>query len=172
MTVTQQLSRYKGILLDTNLMLLYCTGRSDPNLIPTFTKRLSRYSIEDYNLLIQFIALFKTVATTPNVLTETVNLIDRKSGRFDSVLRQLAVDSADFDEVTVPSSPLLSRYSDRFLKYGLTDLALYELAQRSYLVLTDDNDIRSLIAGSNGSALGFDELRALLIQKGPPGRRR
>lgn len=157
--------------MDTNLLLLYCVGRCDPYMIPKFTERLSRYDVDDYRLLAQFVTLFKRVVTTPNVLTETVNLIDKRSGRFNNVLQQLATDVIELEELTISSSHIVSQYSRQFLTFGFTDLVLYELAKDSYLVLTDDKAIWSLIAGSGGSTLNFDQLRTLLIQKGPPGRR-
>lgn len=157
--------------MDTNLMLLYCIGRYDPYMIPRFTERLSRYSVDDYKLLVQFIALFKKVVTTPNILTETVNLIDKRSGRFDSVLRQFANEIVVFEEIYVPSERIVSQHPRYFSTFELTDLVLYELAKQSFLVLTDDNATWSLIAGNNGSPLNFDQLRTLLLQKGPPNKR-
>lgn len=157
--------------MDTNLMLLYCVGRCDPYMIPKFTERLSRYSVDDYKLLVQFIALFKKVVTTPNILTETVNLIDKRSGRFDGVLRQFANEIIVFEEIHVPSERIVSQHTRHFLTFGLTDLVLYELAKQSYLVLTDDNATWSLMTGNNGSTVNFEQLRSFLLQKGPPKKR-
>lgn len=171
MTIAQ-LRQQKGLLIDTNLMLLYCVGRYDPYMIPKLTERLSRYSVDDYKLLVQFIELFKKVVTIPNVLTETVNLIDKRSGRFTGVLRQFANDLILFEELYVSTEHVVGQHPRHFLTFGITDLALFELAKQSYLVLTDDSATWSLIAGNDGSALNFDQLRALLLQKGPPGKRR
>lgn len=167
MTLTE-LRQQNGIILDTNLMLLYCVGQYDPFMIPRYTERLSRYTVDDYKLLLQFVALFKKVVTTPNVLTETINLMDKKSGRFTKVLEQFAVYITTLEELTISSSHIVSQYPRQFLTFGLTDLVLHELAQQSYLVLTDDTAIWSFMAGQKGAAMNFDQLRALLIQKGPP----
>lgn len=160
-----QLRRQAGLVLDTNLLLLYCVGQSDPYMIPKFTTRLSRYDVDDFRLLVQFIALFKKLVTTANILTETVNLIDKKSGRFEGVLRQLITETLSMDELVVSSQVLVNKYTRQFLTFGFTDLALCELAQQSYLVLTDDGAISSFIAGNKGAVLNFDQLRSLLIQK-------
>lgn len=170
MTIAQ-LRQQEGLLVDTNLMLLYCVGRCDPYMIPKYTERLSRCSIDDYNLLVQFIALFKKLVTTPNVLTETVNLIDKRTGRFGDVLRQFANELVTFEELYVPTQSIISQNPRHFPMFGITDLVLYELSKQSFLVLTDDSATWSLIAGNNGSTLNFAQLRALLIQKGPPTRR-
>lgn len=160
-----QLRQQAGLVLDTNLLLLYCVGQSDPHMISKFTTRLSRYDVDDYRLLVQFIALFKKLVTTANILTETVNLIDKKSGRYDGVLRQIIIETLGMDELAMSSQILVTKYARQFLTFGLTDLVLCELAQQSYLVLTDDGAISAFIAGNQGTALNFEQLRNLLIQK-------
>ncbi len=158
--------------MDTNLLLLYSVGRYDPNLIPRFTTRLSRYDVEDYQLLRQFIGLFRKVITTPHVLTETINLIDKKSGRYSPVLSRLASEVAIFDERYVSAADIIAKNGHYLSTFGLTDLVLCELAQQSVVILTDDGAVGSLITGKKGLVLNFGQLRDLLIQKKPPGRRR
>lgn len=82
--------RRDGIVLDTNLLLLYCVGLYDPFVISRFTERLSRYTVDDFRLLIRFTRLFKKIIVTPNVLTEVVNLIDKRNGRYDGLLSTIA----------------------------------------------------------------------------------
>jgi hypothetical protein len=105
------------------------------------------------------------LVTTANILTETVNLIDKKSGRYDGVLRQLITETLGMDEAVISSPLLVTKYTRQFLTFGFTDLALCELAQQSYLVLTDDGAISAFIAGNQGAVLNFEQLRNLLIQK-------
>lgn len=152
-------------------MLLYCVGRFNPSLIAQYTERLSRYSAEDYKLLNKFVGLFEKKVTTPNVLTETINLIDKKNGRFAKLLGNFDAVIADFEELYIPSKHIVRQHPRHFPVFGITDLVLYELAQQSFLVLTDDEDIWSFIAGNIGSTLNFDQLRSLLLQKGPPNKR-
>ncbi len=164
MTIAQ-LRQQKGLVLDTNLLLLYCVGQSDPYMISKFTTRLSRYDADDFRLLVQFVALFKKLVTIANILTETVNLIDKKSGRYDGVLRQLITETLGMDEAVISSQLLVTKYTRQFLTFGFTDLSLCELAQQSYLILTDDGAISAFIAGNQGAVLNFKQLRNLLIQK-------
>lgn len=172
MTAAQRFSQYQGVVLDTNLMLLYCIGQGDPYMISKFTERLSRYGVDDYYLLVQFIALFRKVVTTPHVLTETVNLIDKKSGRFDKILKQFAAYVTDLEEIQVSSNHIVSQYPRQFLTFGFTDLVLHELAQQAYVVLTDDNALWSFIDGRGSPTLNFEQLRTLLIQKGSIPKRK
>ncbi len=56
--------RGNGLLVDTNLLLLYIVGKTNPNRISNF-KRTSRYTVEDFELLDGIMAQFKTLITTP-----------------------------------------------------------------------------------------------------------
>ena len=75
--VLQLINRHcaSGLLVDTNLLLLYLIGRTNRNRISKF-KRTQAYTIEDFDLLHRFMAEFKTLITTPHVLTEVSNLGD------------------------------------------------------------------------------------------------
>ena len=62
----------RGILIDTNVLLLYLFGNLLPSAIGQ--KRLSTYGIEDAELVSQFVARFAQILTTQHVLAETSNL--------------------------------------------------------------------------------------------------
>ena len=51
--IRELIARYsrKGILIDTNILLLYFIGSFDPGLISSF-KRTARFSVEDYETLL------------------------------------------------------------------------------------------------------------------------
>jgi len=58
-----------GALLDANLALLLLVGQVDRKHISSF-KRTSKYTAADYQALVDVPSNFKTIVTTPNVLTE------------------------------------------------------------------------------------------------------
>ncbi len=70
--------RRQGILVDTNLLLLFCVGAHDPNQIEKF-KRTRTYIKDDFELLAHFLAAFDKVITTPNILTEVNSLSNQLS---------------------------------------------------------------------------------------------
>lgn len=162
----------KGLVVDTNLLLLYLVGRQDIGLIPRFKKRLSGYSPDDFNLLAQFIARFKVNVTTPNVLTEISNFLNGESEPYRNVLAQLPVHLVVMQEYHFPSFELIGKDAVSFAKFGLTDAALIELAKQNYIILTQDRNLAAYISGKGYTAFDFALVRALLIQKGPPPKRR
>ena len=61
----------KGLLVDANLLLLFLVGTHDLQLVGDGKyNKLSKYTPEDYRLLIRLQAVFKRIVTTPHVLTE------------------------------------------------------------------------------------------------------
>jgi hypothetical protein len=167
MTVNELKSK-QGVVIDSNLFLLYCVGYTDSYKISTFTRRLSRYTVGDYNLLREFIIVARDklqlrLVITPHILTEVVNLIGVKDDQFRPVLGSMSTAVAIFEELSIPSFPLLKLPG--FPKFGLTDMGLYTVAQEGYAVLTDDENVRSFLIGNGCSAMNFNELKVLLPQK-------
>jgi hypothetical protein len=164
MTLTALLQR-DGIILDANLLLLYFAGRHDPDLIGRFTERLSRYNKDDFYQLAQFAHLFRHISTTPNVLTEVINLIDKRSGRYAGLLQTITTNIVLPNEVYMPSQTAVGGEVRHFQTFGLTDLVLCELAQTRYVVLTDDIALWSFMTGRGCAAINFSQLRDFIRQK-------
>lgn len=65
--------RGNGLLLDSNLCVLYLVGKTNENRIPRFN-RTQAYTIQQFHLLDWIVKRFRTMVTTPHVLTEVSNL--------------------------------------------------------------------------------------------------
>lgn len=128
--------RQKGILIDTNILLLYLIGTVNLDRIAKFN-RTEQFSPEDYNTLLEVMVSFSEIVTTPNVLTE-VNSLSSKLGEPErsSCFQVLALSMTRFNENYVTSSVVSQR--PEFTRFGLTDCGILELAQDRHLVLTDD----------------------------------
>ena len=68
-----QKHRKNGLLIDTNLLLLFFIGSFNRQLISTF-KRTHQFTEDDYVLLVDLMLRFGRLITTPNILTEVSNL--------------------------------------------------------------------------------------------------
>ena len=65
----------KGILVDTNVLLLYLVGILDTSLIARFKRTQNRgYTEQDFRLVQNLLSLFRQVVTTPQILAELSNL--------------------------------------------------------------------------------------------------
>ncbi|MEO0988462.1 MAG: PIN domain-containing protein [Cyanobacteria bacterium J06639_14] len=149
--------RQKGILIDTNILLLYFVGTVNQDRISRF-KRTASFVPEDYNLLCDILAYFSNRVTTPNILTEVNSLANQlgepeRSQCFAVYARDLSL----FDEKYIQSN-VISK-NDGFTEFGLTDCGILELAMDRYLVLTDDLKLATYLQRRNVDTVNFNNLR-------------
>lgn len=152
-------ARYQkaGILVDTNILLLYAVGLANKKRIPLF-KRTRQFSIEDFDLLDQILRTFQKVVTTPNILTEVNSLANQLGepersqclGLFTKIICQL-------EEQHHPSRHI-AQFSE-FQKFGLTDCSILNLSRDGYLVLTDDFRLSAYLHSQGIDTINFNHLR-------------
>ena len=150
--------RAKGVLVDTNLLVLFLVGTVNRKRIANF-KRTSDFTIEDYDLLERLIVWFGKLITTPHVLSQVSDLTDL-AGRELAAVRgsfQLLVERA---EERYDASKFLVR-DNCFTAFGLTDTAIVSLCSRGILVLTTDAQLHWGLVSRGFDALNFNHLRPL-----------
>jgi hypothetical protein len=151
--------RSRGVLVDTNLLLLYFVGLFDPTRISTF-KRTASFSSEDFQLLATVLAQFKRIVTTPNILTEVNSLSNQLPEHVkDTYYPMFSRIVTSLDEYYVPSTTAVSLAG--FLRFGLTDTAISELAESRYLVLSDDLKLTIHLQTNGVDTVNFNHLRTL-----------
>lgn len=93
-----------GLFIDANLLVLLVVGSVSRDLIPKH-RRLRKFGVEDYDLLLNVIDPVNRVYVTPNTLTETSNLLaqhgDPERSRFFDRLRFIIQES---EEIVVAST--------------------------------------------------------------------
>jgi rRNA-processing protein FCF1 len=148
-------SRYasRGVLVDTNVLLLYFVGRFRRERIRSF-KRTSQFTERDFDRLARLLSPFARIVTTPNVLSEVSNLSgqlgDPEKTRY---FRQFAREIAVLDERYVESTA--ASQDDCFSRLGLTDSAILRLAKDRFLVLTADAGLYDAAARARIDAINF-----------------
>jgi rRNA-processing protein FCF1 len=159
--IRQLIVRYikRGILIDTNILLLYFVGSFNPKLISSF-KRTLQFTPEDYNTLILMLAPFERLITTPNILTEVSNLSGQlgepvRTEYFRTFGKKISV----MEENYINSHEASLR--GEFIKLGLTDTAILMLATEQYLVLTDDFRLSQNLQRKGLDVINFNHVRPL-----------
>ncbi|NQU24184.1 MAG: hypothetical protein HQ567_23125 [Candidatus Nealsonbacteria bacterium] len=151
--------RSRGVLVDTNILLLHFVGTLDPELIPRF-KRTNQFTVDDYHLLRRILDRFTCIVTTPNVLTEVSNLCGQLGEpRKTECFREFGKGIQTLDEKYVQSTT--ATQEETFPKLGLTDSGILHLAQGAYLVLTDDFTLYQLLENASIAVLNFNHLRRI-----------
>jgi hypothetical protein len=155
------ISRYrrKGLLIDTNLLLLYFVGTNDPDRVPKF-KRTSSFTVEEFWLLANFYHKFERVVTTPNILTEVSNLLGQLAADLrNSFYAGFAERIPDFEEFYTPSRTISA--TAHFNRLGLTDSGITDLVKNQYLVLTDDASLARYLENREIDVINFNHIRTL-----------
>jgi hypothetical protein len=154
----------KSLLLDSNLLLVFLTGAFDPNLFGRF-KRVSSYTIKDYELLVRLLGSFTVLLTTPHILTEVSNLANSLPERFKpnwyqnfAMLISSAQDTPGVRERWMPATELAKM--SEFAAFGITDAALTSLSSEA-LVVTEDHRLSGVLRSRGIPVLNFGDLRKL-----------
>jgi rRNA-processing protein FCF1 len=158
---TELLYRYrnKGVLIDTNLLLVYFIGRYDPSRISKF-KRTLTFTVEDFYILDRAFKFFSKVVTTPNILTEVNSLSNQLPEPFKTdYYTKMSEQISSLEEHYITSSKVCSLA--QFKKFGLTDSAIIDLVKDKYLVLTDDFKLANYLQSVSIDVINFNHIRPL-----------
>lgn len=156
--ITIQRYARHGLLIDTNLYILLLVGRTNLDKVG-FDKRTQEYDVDDFILLENTIARFDQRYTTPNIITETSNILGAgKKTTVHGVTSTFAGDIIMLQE-EFPSSVACAS-APGFYSFGITDVAISLVAARNQiLVLTDDFPLYSFLDGIKLPVLNFNHLR-------------
>ncbi|HEY8751116.1 MAG TPA: PIN domain-containing protein [Tepidisphaeraceae bacterium] len=151
--------RSRGILIDTNILLLYMVGLVEPAIVANRRfKRTETFSLEDFEMLEGILEGFRVVVTTPSILTETSNLLGQlaepaRSKVFEALGRSIAVMKERY-----VAADRLQRESI-FIRFGLTDSSILLAARNGFLILTDDFPLSNFLASEGLDVINFNHLR-------------
>lgn len=150
----------KGIILDTNLLILFVVGNFNLNLIETFGRTKSRgYLKEDFIFLINLLRKFKHIYLTPHILTELSNMTFEKINKknFTEYLSSVVNSIKDKKEYYISKDILATTAC---LKFGFADSSIFELAKKENLpVLTDDYKLSGFLAKNKIDCININHLK-------------
>lgn len=154
--LTELITRYRsaGVLVDTNILLLYFVGGYDTQRISRF-KRTAQFNTEDYHLLLKLLSFFETIVTTPNVLSEVNNLSGKLAGR--AYMEKFGDCIQTLDEHYMESARVARL--EHFPQLGLTDSGIVHLAANRHLILTDDFRLAKILESRGADVLNFNHIR-------------
>lgn len=148
----------KGVIFDTNVLLVFLVGLWNVEEIPRF-KRTAAYSKDDFNLLLNIATIVGKVVTTPHILTETCNLygtLNKQHGKqVYTVLATMlqSVFERRQEAIRLTIDPL-------FATFGLADMSLIDASRRHHLVVTDDIACHQAIISTGGLGINVNHLRS------------
>jgi hypothetical protein len=165
--IASKIQRYRssGVLVDTNLLLVYLVGLYDTvtgyRLVNDFKYTKGDYEAGDFDLLLAFLEQFDVRITTPHILAEVSNSI---IGELADPAKDLCLGllqeaiPAAFYEHHAPANALLAEV--QFRTYGVTDMGILQSAVAgTYLVLTDDNRLSPYLNQVGVETLSLSEIK-------------
>ena len=149
--------RQKGVLIDTNILLLLFVGTVNRQRISQFN-RTEKFTPEDYDILQRILTYFQKIVTTPNILTE-VNSLTNQLGEPERSQCFLIFSETipALDENYIESRTIAT--NEKFVKFGLTDCGILNLAIDKYLVLTDDFRLANYLQSVSIDVINFNNIR-------------
>ena len=149
--------RSAGVVTDTNLLLVLLIGLCDRKMIEKF-KRTQKYTAKDFDLLLQLLAQFERIITTPSILTEVNSLANQLEGKhkalFYGIFRERL--TVFVEEHRAPREVSEHVF---FPKCGLCDSTILTIAERGLLVLTDDLPLTQFLEARKVDCINFNHIR-------------
>lgn len=148
----------RQLILDTNLLILLTLGVLNPNLILKH-KRSQIFTVEDFDLLRNFVELnYEKIILTPNIVTETSNLLAQIGDPEKSIILHKFAEIIDkYNETYLPSK--LAVKSEYFYRLGLTDSLILTMLKGDLELLTVDSKLHIQAVSLGFKAVNFNHLR-------------
>lgn len=145
-----------GLVVDANTLNIVIVGMKDKNIISD-TDSTNKYCAEDFGNILKLFEYSKKIVISPYILPEVSNTLPldyrSKKGKKDidmcprflnETIALLGMDKVDegfktFKEIIK---------SENICKFGITDVAIIDLASNGYAVLTDDGPLVGYLLNS------------------------
>ena len=151
----------RGILLDTNLLVVYIVAITDIRKVG-IAKRTEAYGESDALFLLKLLPRYAKRFTTPGILAEATNLLQTFFNALPAAATEWLRDALREDlnlteERHVPANTLAQ--DDALLRYGFTDLAVAALAGEQMIVLTADAPLARLLEIRRLPCVNYNHIR-------------
>ena len=146
-----------GLLVDTNLLVLFAVGSVNRRRIEVF-KRTRQYTIGDFELLLRVLGNRSSLYTVAHVLAEVSNLTDLPGLERHLVREILKQTISLLTEAEIASA----RAADEpvYPRLGLVDAAIAAVArEHKCTVLTDDLDLYLALQRDQIEVINFTHMR-------------
>lgn len=154
--LTINLLRNNHVTIDCNMFLLLLIGGLGIDHIEKF-KRTCEFQKEDYFLLIRLVK-HSRLLLTPNILTESSDLIDNYDRQVNNLAAQELKRLIEITEEKFTQSIRLVQ-NDCFLKFGLADSSIFELSSHGVVVITVDAPLFGLLSSKGFPVINFNHIR-------------
>ncbi|MDR2028756.1 MAG: hypothetical protein LBP93_04375 [Treponema sp.] len=145
----------RDVTIDTNIFILFLAGQINENRIKNYTRN-SLYTREDYYFLLNVLSNYDRIITSPNILTEVDNILNRITG--DDKYKYLILVKTIYKQ-TIEKYIRTEIISQNlfFDTLGITDSAILMMAKESELLISGDSSLCDYAKSLNIKTFDFKE---------------
>ncbi|GHV28970.1 hypothetical protein AGMMS4952_13890 [Spirochaetia bacterium] len=143
------------VIIDTNIFILFLAGQINENRIKNYTRN-SRYTKEDYYFLLNILSNYDRIITSPNILTEVDNILNRITGE-DKYKYLMLVKTIYKQTIEKYIKTDIVSQNWFFDSLGITDSAILMMAKESELLISGDSSLCDYAKSLNIKKFDFKE---------------
>jgi predicted nucleic acid-binding protein len=129
----------RDVIIDTNIFILFLAGQINENRIKNYTRN-SLYTKEDYYLLLNILSHYDRIITSPNILTEVDNILNRITGedKYKYLILVKAIYKQTLEKYIKTETISQNWY---FEALDITDSSILMMAKESELLISGDSSL-------------------------------
>jgi rRNA-processing protein FCF1 len=129
----------RDVIIDTNIFILFLAGQINENRIKNYTSN-SLYTKEDYYLLLNILSQYDRIITSPNILTEVDNILNRITGedKYKYLILVKTIYKQTLEKYIKTETISQNWHFDAL---GITDSSILMMAKESELLISGDSSL-------------------------------
>jgi len=145
----------RDVIIDTNIFILFLAGQINENRIKNYTRN-SLYTKEDYYFLLNVLADYDRIITSPNILTEVDNILNRIGGedKYKYLVLVKTMYKQTIEKYIKTEKITQNWYFDSL---GITDSSILMMAKDCELLISGDSSLCDHAKSLNIKTFDFKE---------------
>lgn len=145
----------RDVIIDTNIFILFLAGQINENRIKNYTRN-SLYTKDDYYFLLNILSRYDRIITSPNILTEVDNILNRLTGedKYKYLLLVKRIYIQTIEKYIKTETVSKNWYFDTL---GITDSVILMMAKESELLISGDSSLCDYAKSLNIKTFDFKE---------------
>jgi len=145
----------RDVIIDTNIFILFLVGQINENRIKNYMRN-SLYTKEDYYFLLSVLADYDRIITSPNILTEVDNILNRIGGE-DKYKYLVLVKTMYKQTIEKYIKTEMITQNWYFDSLGITDSSILMMAKDCELLISGDSSLCDHAKSLNIKTFDFKE---------------
>jgi hypothetical protein len=129
----------REVIIDSNIFILFLAGQINENKIERYTRN-SLYTKDDYYFLLNILADYDKIITSPNILTEVDNILNRITGedKYKYLVLAKTIYKQTIEKYIETEIVAQNWFFDSL---GITDASILMMAKDCELLISGDSSL-------------------------------